>query len=143
MTINPDVAAELIRIRLQNGVLDMLETQKMTTEGLQDLWNMIKHSEEGCGAPEETLSGFSMDVAEMKRDISGMPYTLSWLSCQKWQRATTKGTPCKSSAFRTIGQYADEDTNLVSYVPIFLKHPTDLFILTSYNLYCYHHTHAG
>jgi hypothetical protein len=80
---------------------------------------MIKHSDEGCGAPEKTLSDLSMDVAEMKRDILGMPYTLSWLSCQKWQRATTKGTPNNSSAFRTKGQYADEDTNLVSYVPIY------------------------
>lgn len=119
--IHPDVAAELMRIRLQNGVLDMLDTQKMTTEGLQQLWNMIKHSDKGCGAPEVTVSGLNMDVAEMNRHISGMPYTMSWLSCHKWQRATTKGTPDNSSSFRTIGQYADEDTNLVSYVPIYFK----------------------
>lgn len=43
--IHPDVAAELMRIRLQNGVLDMLDTQKMTTEGLQQLWNMIDQQE--------------------------------------------------------------------------------------------------
>ncbi|KAM0830595.1 hypothetical protein ACQ4PT_066096 [Festuca glaucescens] len=113
LAIHPNVAAELVRIRLQNGVRDMLETQKMTTQGLQQLWNMIKHSDEGRGVPEETLSGLSMEVAKMNRDISGMPYTLSWLSCHKWQRATTKGTSSNSSAFRTMGQYADEDTNLV------------------------------
>uniref|UniRef100_A0ACD5W597 Uncharacterized protein n=1 Tax=Avena sativa TaxID=4498 RepID=A0ACD5W597_AVESA len=114
LTIQPDVAAELTRIRLQNGVLHMLKTEKMTTQGLQELWNMIKHSDEGRGAPEETLSGLDMDVVEMNREISGIPYTLSWLSCHMWQRSTTKGTPTRSKAFRTIGQYADEDINLVN-----------------------------
>uniref|UniRef100_A0ACD5W624 Uncharacterized protein n=1 Tax=Avena sativa TaxID=4498 RepID=A0ACD5W624_AVESA len=113
LTIHPDVAAELTRIQLQNGIMDMLEKQKMTTQCLQQQWNMIKHSDEGRGALDETLSGLSMDVAEMKRDISGLPYTLSWLSCHKWQCATTKGTPNNSNAFRTIGQYPYEDTNLV------------------------------
>jgi hypothetical protein len=115
LAFHPDVAAELTRIRLQNGVLDMLHMQKMTAQGLQDLWDKIKHSDEGRGTPEETLSGLSMDVAEMNRHVSGIPYTLSWLSCHKWQCATTKGTPNKSSTFKTIGQYANEDTNLVSY----------------------------
>ncbi|KAM0848692.1 hypothetical protein ACQ4PT_054217 [Festuca glaucescens] len=113
LAIHPNVAAELTRIRLQNGVLDMVEAQKMTTQEVQKLWNKVKHSDEGCSAPEETLSGLNMEVAEMNKDISGMPYTLSWLSCHKWQRPTTKGTPNNSRAFRTIGQYADEDTNLV------------------------------
>jgi hypothetical protein len=98
LAINPDVAAELTRIRLQNGVLDMLQMQKMTTEGLQQLWNKIKHSDEGRSTPEETLSGLSMDVAEMNRAISGMSYTLSWLSCHKWQCATTQRAHPKSPA---------------------------------------------
>jgi hypothetical protein len=37
LAIHPDVAAELTRIRLHKGVLDMLEMQKMTTHGLQQL----------------------------------------------------------------------------------------------------------
>ncbi|KAM0850667.1 hypothetical protein ACQ4PT_052932 [Festuca glaucescens] len=113
LTIQPDVAAEVTRIRLQNGVLGMVEAQKMTTQELQKLWTKIKHSDEGRSAPEEILSSLSIEVAEMNRDISGMPYTLSWLSCHKWQRATSKGMPNNSRAFRTIGQYADDDTNLV------------------------------
>jgi hypothetical protein len=121
MAIHPDVAAELTRIRLQNGVLYMLQMQKMTTQGVQELWNKIKHSDEGRGTSEETLSSLSMDVAEMNRHVSGMPYTLSWLSCHKWQCATTKGTPNKSSAFRTKGQYANEDTNLVRCLPIYFQ----------------------
>jgi hypothetical protein len=124
LAMHPDVAAELTRNRLQNGILDMLKTQKMTSQGLQQLWNKIKDSDEGRGAPEETLSGLSMDVAKMNIAISGMPYTLSWLSCHKWQRATTKGAPSNSSAFRTIGQYANNDTNLVSYFPIYFKTPS-------------------
>uniref|UniRef100_A0ACD5W741 Uncharacterized protein n=1 Tax=Avena sativa TaxID=4498 RepID=A0ACD5W741_AVESA len=121
LAIHPDVAAELTRIQLQNGILEMVDTQKMTTQGLQKLWDMIKDSDEGRGTPELTLSGLSMDVAKMNRDISGMPYMLSWLSCHKWQRATTKGTLSNSSAFQTIGHYADEHTNLVSYVPAYFK----------------------
>ncbi|KAF7069292.1 hypothetical protein CFC21_074946 [Triticum aestivum] len=113
MEIHPDVAAEIARIRLRNGVSDMLEKQHLTGQGLEQLWNMIKHSDEGRGAPEKTLSGLSMDIDEMKRDVSGMPYTLSWLSCHKWQRATTKGAAKNCSAFRAIAQHADEDTNLV------------------------------
>jgi hypothetical protein len=87
------------------------------------LWTKIKHSDEGRGAPEETLSSLSMDVAEMNRDTSGMPYTLQWLSCHKWQCATTKGTTNKSNAFQTIGMYANGDTNLVSYLAIYFKTP--------------------
>jgi hypothetical protein len=120
LAIHPDVAAELTRIRLQNGILDIVEKQKMSTQGLQKLWNMIKHSDEGRGAPVETLSGLSMEVDEMNRDISGMPYTLSWLSGHKWQRETTKGTPRNSGVFRTIGQYTDDNTNMVSSMPIYL-----------------------
>jgi hypothetical protein len=116
LATHPDVAAELTRIQLQNGILYMLAMQKMTTQGLQQLWNKIKDSDQGRSAREETLTGLSMDVAEMTRDISGMPYTLSWLSSHKWQRATTKGTPNISSAFRTIGQYANGDIKLVSYI---------------------------
>jgi hypothetical protein len=138
LAMHPDVAAELTRIRLQNGVLDMIQMQKMTTEGLQQLWNKIKQSDEGRGAPEETLSGLSMDMTEMNRDSSGMPYTLSWLSCHKWQCATTKGTPNNSSAFRTIGQYADEDTNLVSCMPRYFKNTHWMFTLTSAIVEGYH-----
>jgi hypothetical protein len=119
LAIHPDVAAELARIQLQNGILDMVEKHKMTTQGLQKLWNMIKHSEEGRGAPVETMSGLSTEVAEMNRDIPGMPYMLSWLSGHMWQRETTKGTHSNSSVYRTIGQYStDDNTNMVSFLYI-------------------------
>ncbi|XP_037474059.1 uncharacterized protein LOC119350232 [Triticum dicoccoides] len=111
--IHPDVAAELARIKLRNGVLDMLEKQHLSDQGLEELWTMIKYSREGRGAPKKTLSVLSMDRHEMKRAVTGMPYTLSWLSCHKWQRATTKGAANNSCAFRTVAQHADEDTNLV------------------------------
>jgi hypothetical protein len=141
--IHPDVAAELTRIRLQNGILDMVEKQKMSTQGLQKLWNVIKHSDEGRATPVETLSGLSMEVDEMSRDIPGMPYTLSWLSGHKWQRETTKGAPRNSSVFRTIGQYCtDDNTNMVSSVYIYI-HTVDMFILTSSNHQCMIKTHAG
>lgn len=69
-------------------------------------------TDEGRGAPEDTMSSLSMDVTEMKRDIenpkeSGLRYTLSWLTSRKWQRATIKGTPFNSDAFQTTRQDAD------------------------------------
>ncbi|KAM3400556.1 hypothetical protein ACQJBY_005419 [Aegilops geniculata] len=113
LEIHPDVAAELIRTRLRNGVLGMLEKQQLTSQGLEQLWNMTKRSDEGRRAPEKTLSGLNKDLHEMKRAVSGMPYTLSWLSCHNWQRATTKGAAKNSSVFRTTAQHADEDINSV------------------------------
>uniref|UniRef100_A0ACD5W4P7 Uncharacterized protein n=1 Tax=Avena sativa TaxID=4498 RepID=A0ACD5W4P7_AVESA len=99
LTIHRDVAARLMHIRLEEGISTMLE-QGPSRIRLQQLWDGIIHSEEGRGAPEDTLSALSVDVTEMMRDIenpkeyrkSGMPYTLSWLSSHKWQRATVKGT---------------------------------------------------
>jgi hypothetical protein len=119
VAIQPDVAAELLRIRLKKGISDMLEKGPSSIE-LQRLWDGIIDSEEGRGAPVETLSDLSMDVAEMKRGIehpeeyyeSGLPYTLSWLSSHNWQRATIKGTSCSSRTIQTTGQDAEERTTL-------------------------------
>jgi hypothetical protein len=119
LAIHPDVAAELTRISLRKDILNMLQKQHLTGQELQDLWNMVKHSD------------VSMELAEKNRDISVMPYTLSWLSCHKWQRATTKGAANNSNDFRTIGQYAGDDTNLVSYVPVYFK---TLSLPTKFNL---------
>ncbi|CAM0958173.1 unnamed protein product [Alopecurus aequalis] len=113
MAIHHDVAAELTRTQLQKGVSAMLEKKHLTAQDLQNMWDIIKDSDNGHSTPEKTLYGLSMDVAEMKRDVSGLDYMLSWLSCHKWQRATTKGTPNNSSAFRTIGQHTDEGGSMV------------------------------
>jgi hypothetical protein len=114
LAIHHDVAAELMRTKLQKEVIAMLEKKHLTGQDLQEMWDMIKDSDNGHATPEKTLYGLSMDVAEMKRDVSGMAYMLSWLSCHKWQLATTKGTPNNSSAFQTIGQHTDEGGNMVS-----------------------------
>lgn len=113
LAIHHDVAAELTRTQLQKGVSAMLEKKHLTGQGLQKMWDMIKDSDNGHATPEKTLYGLSMDVAEMKRDVTGLAYILSWLSCHKWQRATTKGTPNNSSAFQTIGQHTDEGGSMV------------------------------
>jgi hypothetical protein len=117
LAIQPDVAAELVRIRLKKGISAMLEQGPSNTE-LQQLWDGIIDSEEGRSAPEETLSDLSVDVMEMKRGIehleeyykSGLPYTLSWLSSHNWQRATIKGIPFSFNTSPTKGQDADERT---------------------------------
>uniref|UniRef100_A0ACD5W2J8 Uncharacterized protein n=1 Tax=Avena sativa TaxID=4498 RepID=A0ACD5W2J8_AVESA len=119
LAIHPEVAAELVRITLEKGISAMLE-KGLTMGGLQQLWEEIMDSDEGRGAPQETLAGLSMDITEMKRDIenpkehrkSGLPYTLSWLTSRKWQRATIKGIPCSSGAIQTTGQDADGRTAL-------------------------------
>jgi hypothetical protein len=117
LTIDPDVAAGLVRIRLEKGIAAMLEKGPSSIE-LQQLWDGVMDSDEGRGAPEETLSGLSMAITEMKRGIenpeeyrkSGLPYTLSWLSSHNWQRATIKGTPSSFMSFPTTGKDADEST---------------------------------
>jgi hypothetical protein len=117
--ILPDVATELVRIRLMKGISTMLEKGPSTIE-LQQLWDGIIDSDEGRGTPDKTLSGLSMDISDMKKHIenpkkyrrSGLPYTLSWLSSHKWQRATTKGAYSSSGSFQTTGQDTDERTTL-------------------------------
>jgi aspartate carbamoyltransferase regulatory subunit len=114
LAIHHDVAAELVRTKLQKEVSAMLEKKHLTGQDLQKMWDMIKDSDNGHATPEKTLYSLSIDVDEMKRDVSGLAYMLSWLSCHKWQRATTKGTPNNSSAFQTIGQHTDEGCSMVS-----------------------------
>jgi hypothetical protein len=114
LAIHHDVAAELVRTKLQKEVSTMLEKKHLTGQDLQKMWDMIKDSDNGHATPEKTLYRLSIDVAEMKRDVSGLAYMLSWLSCHKWQCATTKGTPNNSSAFQTIGQHTDEGGCMVS-----------------------------
>jgi hypothetical protein len=128
LAIQPDVAAELTRIQLCNGVMHMLDRQELTDKGVDELWDMPKYSIRGRGALEEAFCGLNREMGDMYIGSSVKPYILSWLSCHKWQRATTKGTLSNSSSYRTIGQYyADKNTNLVSYVPIYSKTSNDLF----------------
>jgi hypothetical protein len=122
--IQRDVAAELVRIRLGYGITAMLQIQGgINGNMLQQLWDGIMHSNEGRSAREEMLSSLGMDILGMKRNIenpkkyrkSGLPYTLSWLTSHKWQRATMKGALSSSCDFKAITQDADErTTTLVS-----------------------------
>jgi hypothetical protein len=103
-----------MRIMLEKGITSMVE-KGLSIIGLQQLWEEIMDTDEGHGAQAETISGLSMDIAEMKRDIenpkeyrkTGLPYTLAWLTSRRLRRATIKGTPSNSDAFRTTGQDTD------------------------------------
>jgi hypothetical protein len=114
LAIHPEVAAEFVRIMLEKGITSMVE-KGLSIIGLQQLWEEIMDTDEGRGAPAETMSGLSTDIAEMKRGIenpkeyrkTGLPYTLSWLTSRRLRRATIKGTPSSSDAFQTTGQDTD------------------------------------
>jgi hypothetical protein len=116
---HPEVAAELVRIKLEKGITTMLEKGRGIV-GLQKLWEKIMDTDEGRGAPAETMSSLNMDIAEMKRDIenpkeyrkTGLPYTLAWLTSRKLRRATIKGTPSNSDALQTTGQDTDGGATL-------------------------------
>jgi hypothetical protein len=109
LAIHPEVVAELARIMLEKGITSMLE-KGPSIIGLQQLWEDIMDTDEG-----RTMSGLSMDIAEMKRGIenpkeyrkTGLPYTLAWLTSRRLRRATIKGTPPSSDAFQTTGQDTD------------------------------------
>jgi hypothetical protein len=103
MAIHREVAAELMRIRLRKG---FFTTVSRDADELEQLWVRLKCSEEGEGAPEETMSELSNAVAEIKRDFAERRfphYYISWLTCTKWQRATTKDARCFSGAFTIPG----------------------------------------
>lgn len=112
LAIHSEVAAELVRIQLEKALSERAEQRYVGEVGLQDLWNSIRYSDEGRSAPAETLSELGKDMAEIKRYMSSphwlspnvLPYLLSWLSCHKWQRATSKGSRSNSGAF-SLAQY--------------------------------------
>ncbi|XP_047042788.1 uncharacterized protein LOC124646765 [Lolium rigidum] len=114
LAIHHDVAMELTRTQLQKGVSAMLE-KDLSVQGLQKMWEVIKDSDIGHATPEKALYGLSLDVGEMQRDVSGLAYMLSWLSCHKWQSATTKGAhaPYKSSVVQTIWPHTDKGSSMV------------------------------
>jgi hypothetical protein len=84
------VTRELVRLRLEKGVSAMVEGKEEAAcgDGLQQLWDDITKSVERDQG-YQCWWGPERDVAEMKK--SGLPYMLSWLSRQKWQRATNAG----------------------------------------------------
>jgi hypothetical protein len=114
LAFQPEVAAELVRIKLEKDISTMLD-QGPSSVGLQQLWEKIMDTDEGRATPAETMLSISMEVAEMKRDIekpkeyrkSGLPYTLSWLTSRRWRRATIKDTHSHSNALQTTEQDAD------------------------------------
>ena len=134
LTINREVAAELVRIRLEKAFLAMVDFKSKHSGNdrhleraaeWKELWTRVRSSDEGRAAPKMTLSELAKDVAEIKRQVGpwalsdpyyvprytsinakgdGLYYLMSWLSCHKWQRATTKGSRSNSGAF-SLAQY--------------------------------------
>jgi hypothetical protein len=109
VVIHPKVVAELLRIRLMEGI----------AKGNQDLrllLNEIKNSDEGSAAPEEIMSDIEEEVAEMtNRYGADKEAMLASLNCNQLQRSTTEGTSTNMHAFQIIDQQrADEHTNMVS-----------------------------
>lgn len=78
-----------------------------TVDDLQMLWDRISASQNGRRALESTMLQLDKDIKDMQRGISddlkgkGKPFMLSWLTSHWRQRATTKGSPYRSDAFRT------------------------------------------
>ncbi|KAK3119456.1 hypothetical protein QOZ80_9AG0670800 [Eleusine coracana subsp. coracana] len=112
VTVCPDVAAELIRLRLMeyvwvtaaeiikgNQILRARKIKDPSLEKLQRSWEEIKGSEDGRSASETNILALDKEFAEMQHK-EGFPFMLSWLSSHGLQCTTTKGSPSKSFAFR-------------------------------------------
>ncbi|TVU26795.1 hypothetical protein EJB05_29359, partial [Eragrostis curvula] len=68
----------------------------MIIDGLQRFWEQVKGSEDGQSAAQSAMLALDEDVANIQEEM----FIFSWMSSQEMQRATTKGLPTKSSAFR-------------------------------------------
>ncbi|OEL21155.1 putative receptor-like protein kinase [Dichanthelium oligosanthes] len=100
----PEVAAELVRLRLLKCVSDMRKKNRFSLPELQEHWETIRCSQDCRTAPESTMLGLSRDVEEMKQGFynrNPVPFLYSWMSSHLWQRANIKHSPPKSGAFRT------------------------------------------
>lgn len=97
--VQPEVAAELARLELVNGVSALANDHHFDKNKLQTLWDGIRNSVNGRKALEPTMSDLGKGVAVMKEE--GEPFLLSWLTSHLWQRATTKGSPSESGDFQT------------------------------------------
>ncbi|TVU26822.1 hypothetical protein EJB05_29387, partial [Eragrostis curvula] len=94
-SICPNVAIELVRWRLLHTL------QKGQFKGFEDSWNELMDSEEWRSSPQSAVLALDKDLAEIQRgDGESFMFLLSWLSSHSLQRATTKKSPSKSSAFR-------------------------------------------
>jgi hypothetical protein len=126
--IHPKVAAELLRIRLIEGIA--IQDQDLSRNRLWLLLEEIKNSHEGHAAPEEILSDLEEEVAEMM-DRYGVDTEkmLSALNCHQLQRGSTnKGTVCNIDAFQILEQQrVDERNNLVSVTMYFISIITTFF----------------
>lgn len=106
LAIHGEVAAELARIKLEDGVAAIADHP--TGAGLQEVWSGVMAS--AAGVPEATMSQLRDDVGEMMKGIEdpdehkklGLPYMLSWLTCHRWQRATTKNSPSNTDSFQRL-----------------------------------------
>lgn len=119
-TVCPDVAAELIRLRLMKYMAIIIDEddEDITIELLQRSWEEVKGSEDGRSASQSAVLALDQDVAEMQH-AKGRAFICSWLSSHILQRATTKERPTKSSAFRVKAmeemiKKVDEQKRLVS-----------------------------
>jgi hypothetical protein len=128
VTIHPKVAAELLRIRLMEGIAK--QNRYLSGNSLRMLLEEIKNSHEGYTAPEEILSDLEEEVAEMM-DRYGVDTEkmLSALNCHQLQRGSTnKGTVCNIDAFQILEQQrVDERNNLVSVTMYFISIITTFF----------------
>ncbi|KAM3353964.1 hypothetical protein ACQJBY_024890 [Aegilops geniculata] len=130
--IHHEVAVERTRTWLMKGLSVMVEMpHPMCGEGPWNLWNSIRRPSEDHCATKETMVNLSNDVTEIERNIRDylnigersykkVPYLMSWLSCHKWQRATTKGSCYDSGAFalsqlgaseQHVGEDAEDNNN--------------------------------
>jgi hypothetical protein len=135
--IHPKVAAELLRIRLIEGIA--IQDQDLSRNRLWLLLEEIKNSHEGHAAPEEILSDLEEEIAEMT-DSYGVDREnmLSMLSCRQLQRSTNKSTLHHIGAFQILEQQrVDERTNLVS-VPMYFRTPAHRFSLVHFLSWFYH-----
>jgi hypothetical protein len=109
VVIHPKVVAELLRIRLMEGI----------AKGNQDLrllLDEIKNSDEGSAAPEEILSDLEDEVTEMTdRYGADREAMLSSLNCNQMQRSMTGVTNPSLRALQILNQQrSDVLTNMVS-----------------------------
>ncbi|TVU26513.1 hypothetical protein EJB05_29063, partial [Eragrostis curvula] len=91
----PDVATELVRLRLARLVMGKTNNIHRTPDQLQRSWDKIKCSKDGRSATQSAVLALDGDVAQMQR-TGGKQFMHSWLTSHGLQRATTMESPSES-----------------------------------------------
>lgn len=103
LAMHSEVATELMRLQFVKGISSILQLQaqltidNMDSDTMESLWSTVRGSKWGKRASKEALYVIDKEKEEILKQ--GSPYLLSWLSCHKWQRATSKGTCYDSAPF--------------------------------------------